>query len=147
MIDVVPAWDAKPAQRAFDSFVDHPLEITAPTLDLAHKVAGHVERLAHIVEQRLPAVVNRIGTCINQSRRTALFHREHELREDDLGQILTRVPVDDLDLVTVPHQVGDTFERDVAARLRVVQLAIRILLDKVSLGGHRQVSTVMASQY
>src|SRR5712692_1110173 len=143
----MPAGDAKPAQRAFDRLVDHGLQLSAASLDLADEVAGHVERLAHVVEQRLAAVVNRVRARIHQSRWSTFLSGEHDLREDDLRQVLAGVAVDDLDLAAVAHQLGDAFERDVTTRLRVVELAIRILLDKVSLSGRRHLSTVISSQY
>jgi len=125
----VPAGDAKPPQCALDGVVDHRLDIATTPLDLADEVSRYVEGLAYVIEQRLATVVERV-------RRSALFLREHDLREDDLRQVLAAVAIDDLDRVAVANQVGDAFERYVVTRLRVVELAIRVLLDKVSFRGY-----------
>ena len=45
------------------------------------------------------------------------------------------VAIDHFYLVPIANEIRDSFERYVAARARVVELAICVLLDKVSLGG------------
>src|SRR6266851_5113119 len=59
-VDVVPARDAKPSQRAFDGIVDHRFEISPAPLHLVDEVTRNIERLAHVVEQCLPALLNRV---------------------------------------------------------------------------------------
>src|SRR5713226_6750792 len=146
-IHVVPAGDAEPSQCALDGLIDHRFKVTSAPLDLVDEVPGDVEGLAHVVEQRLSAVVDGVGARIHQSGRPPFLDRQRDLGEDDLRQVLARIAVDDLDLVTVAHQVSDAFERYVPAGLGVIKLAICVLLDKVSIGCHRQVSTVISSQY
>ena len=87
--------------------------------------------------------MDRVRTRIDESRRPALLLFEHDLREHDLRQVLACVAIDDLDGVAVTHQACNSFEGYVAAGLRVVELAIRILLDKVSLGGLGQCDPIL----
>ena len=110
----------QPSQGPLDGLIDHSLEITAAALDLVDQVARHVERLAYVIEERLTAIVDRVRTRIDESRRPALLLFEHDLREHDLRQVLACVAIDDLDGVAVTHQACNSFEGYVAAGLRVV---------------------------
>src|SRR5207247_5926663 len=70
-------------------------------------------------------------------RRRRRFFRQEDLRQRDRRQVISIVAVDDFDLMPVAHQLRDSIESDVAAGASVVELAICILLDKVSFGGCR----------
>src|SRR5262245_9116557 len=59
---------------------------------------------------------------------------EDDLRERDGRQILLRIVVDDLDVLARADHVGDLLERDVAAALRVVELAVGVAFDDAGLG-------------
>ena len=52
--------------------------------------------------------------------------------ERDLGQIVFRVVVDDLHFLAFAHHFSDLEQCDVSAVFRVVELAIRVPLDKPS---------------
>ena len=136
-VEVATRGNAEPSQRLFDGVVRHSFQVITPSYDLLANVGWNVQRSAHVVEQRLTAVVQHLSTSVNQSRRTPLFFGQDDLRERDLGQVMTVVPVDNFDVVSVTHELGDALQRDVSTRACVIELAICVLLDKVSFGGCR----------
>ena len=140
-VDVMAARDAQPPQRALDRFVDHAFQVTPPPLHLVDQVGGNVEGFADVVEQRLAAFLD--SPWINEARGPSLLLVQDDLRKDHLRQVLTRLAVDDLDLVPVAHELGDALESYVAAGPRVIKLAIRILLDKVTLGRSVQCAPIL----
>ena len=62
---------------------------------------------------------------------------KNDLREDHLREVVAVVAIDNLDVVSIPNQLGYALERYVPTRARVVELAIRVLLDKVCFRGCR----------
>jgi len=64
--------------------------------------------------------LNRARAGVHQSRGPAFFCGEHDLRKDDLRQVLAGVAIDNVNLLAVAHQFRDAFERDVTTRLGVV---------------------------
>ena len=70
----------------------------------------------------------------HQPSRPPLLFFEHDLRKRDLREVASIGAIDDFDVVALPHELRDSLERDVPAGTRVVQLAVRVLLDKVAFG-------------
>lgn len=64
-----------------------------------------------------------------KNRRAGGFFVENDLQEDGAGEVFARLCVDDFELDVFEYELLDVRERDVTARRRVVQAAIRILLD------------------
>ena len=120
-------------QRLLDCFIDDALEIAPAPLHLVDQVGWDVQRFADVIQQRLPSLLKR--SPVNQARRAALFFGQNYLRQRDLSQVLAGLPVDHLDLMSIAHKSRNALERDVGARSRVIELAIRVFLDNVSLGG------------
>jgi hypothetical protein len=122
-------------QGALDRFVEDALDAFPPTLDLVAQVGWDIQRPPHVVEQRLPAIVQHLAPRVDQPTGASLLLFEHDLRQRELRQVVTVVPVDNLDLVSFAHELRDAIKRYVATRTGVVQLAVCVLLDKVSFGG------------
>src|SRR5579859_1133794 len=141
-VNVVPARQPQLLQGALDGLVDHALDVASPALDLVHQLSWH-ERTPYVIEQRLAPVVQGVRPRVDKALGAAFFFGEHDLREDHLRQVGAAVAVDDPDVVAVAHQLRDAVEGHVAARPRVVQLAVRVLLDKVSFGARRQFSAIL----
>src|SRR5256885_11930289 len=129
--------DAQPSQRALDRVVRHAFEALTPALDLAPNVGGHVQCLSHVIQQRLPSIMQHLAAGVDHSRRATLLFGKDDLRQRHLCEVLSVVAVDDFDLMAITHELSDPLERDVAAATSVVQLAVCVLLDKVSFGGCR----------
>src|ERR1700687_1428041 len=110
------ARDTQPPERTLDSLVGHSLEVFAPALHLLSQVGRNVQGLAHVIKQRLTALVNDFSPCVDQARGTVLFLRENDLRKDHLGQVMPVVAIDHLDLVSFPYKLGEAIERYVRAR-------------------------------
>ena len=79
-----------------------------------------------------------LAARVDDARGAALLFGQDDLREGHLREVGAVVAVDDLDLVSAAHELRDFVQRDVATRASVVELAVRVLLDKVSFGGCRQ---------
>lgn len=59
----------------------------------------------------------------------AIFFIGDDLQQDAAGNVVACVFIDDLESVTLEHQIAHFFQRDVAADFGVVQTAIGVLLD------------------
>ena len=57
------------------------------------------------------------------------FLLEDDLQQDRAGQVVAGLGVDDLEFDVLQHHLLDVGERDVAAVGRVVEPAVRVLLD------------------
>jgi len=66
------------------------------------------------------------------------------VHQDLPRQVLAALGIDDLELLLVEHELLDVRQRDVAARLRVVQAAVRVLLDQAD-GSYLRVSRFSAA--
>jgi hypothetical protein len=141
LVDVSVAWDAQASQRLLDRFVYDTFQVPPSTFHLIDKVGGDVERLAHVVQKSLASFLQR--AAIDQVRWSALFFGENYLGQRDLSQVLACLAIHHLDLMSVAHKTSDALERDVAARSRVIELAIRVLLDNVSLGGTHSFAPIL----
>jgi hypothetical protein len=67
-----------------------------------------------------------------EHRHSAGFLFEDDLQQDLARQILARLRVDHLKFLLFEHELLDVGQRDVGAGLRVVQPAVRILLDQAN---------------
>ena len=76
--------------------------------------------------------MNGISAGVDQALRPALLFRQDDLRQHHLGDVVAAVAVNDADVVTCANQVRDSVKRHVLAAAGVVQLAVRVLLDKVA---------------
>jgi hypothetical protein len=127
-VDVGVGWYPQPLERSLNGFVGPTLQVFAPFLHLVSQVRWNVEGLADVIQQCL-------STFLDDFARPPLLSRQHDLRQRDLREVVSIVAVDDFDLVTVAHELRNSLERYVAARASVIELAICVLLDKVSLRG------------
>src|SRR5258708_20062373 len=105
----------QPPERTNDGLVRPLLEVFAPPLHLISQIGRHVEGLAHVIEQRLTALLDGLTPCIHQACGAMLLLGEDDLREDHLRQVMAVVAIDHLDLVSFPHEISDALERHVVA--------------------------------
>src|SRR5207245_249822 len=80
------------------------------------QVAGHIERLAYVVEKGLAALMDGISACVDQALWPTLLFRQDDLRQHDLRDVIAGVAVHDADVVTGANQVRDSVKRHVLAR-------------------------------
>jgi len=76
-----------------------------------------------------------LAAGVHNSRGASLLLFQDDLRQRDVREVMSVVTVDNLDLVSVSHKLRDAVKRDVSTRTCVVELAVCVLLDKVSFGG------------
>ncbi len=71
-----------------------------------------------------------------EHRRAARLLLQDDLQQDAARQVLAGLGVDDLELLVLEHQLLDVGQRDVGARLGVVEPAVRVLLDQANGRSH-----------
>src|SRR3546814_2325851 len=71
---------------------------------------------------------------VGEDRIAAFFLIGDHLQQDAAGDVVMRALVLDTELHILPHQLTNFLERDVAADVRVVEAAVRILLDDADVG-------------
>ena len=64
------------------------------------------------------------------------FPQKDDLEEDAAGEIVTGLGIDHLENFKLEHQILDIPQRDLGARLGIVQTAIGVFLDQANWLGH-----------
>ena len=94
-----------------------------------------VDAAAQRAVEHVAAALEQLGEQVAAARaRLVALGVDQDLRERDRGDVLAALVVDHAHVLVGLEEVGDALERDVAARLGVVELAIRVALDQ---DGHR----------
>src|SRR2546425_464212 len=133
-LDVTPAGDGELLERPGHSQLDEVLELGTPAADLAaDQCRRGGQRPAHVLEERLAAVLHNLTPVVVTA---PLLVAHDNLREHQWSQVATGVPVHHLDVVAITHQPRDAFQGYVAACPGVIELAICVLLDQMSICGH-----------
>jgi predicted dithiol-disulfide oxidoreductase (DUF899 family) len=99
-------------------------------LQLLDALARVVHALAHGVVEDVAAALEQLGEQVARDRATVALGVDQDLRERHRGDVLAALVVDHLHLLVGFEEVGDALERDVAAGLGVVELAVRVALDQ-----------------